>query len=253
MWNVLTRKDARGTATPGPERNGRPLRIGVPRSFFFDALHPDVRSAVDAAIDRLRDAGVTIVDTPWPEAAAARASGFVINRVETAAVHERTAVQDPRRFARYGADLRLRVAAGRTVPAALYLKAIRARAALRDSAAQLFAEHGIDAVLAPTLPTTAVEADRLVIEGTDLEESVGVAWTRLTMPFNATGQPVMAIPCGLDGDGLPVGIQLAGVPGRERALFETAALVEGVLDFHRSHSPLARVRAGDDVSVKAAR
>jgi aspartyl-tRNA(Asn)/glutamyl-tRNA(Gln) amidotransferase subunit A len=176
----------------------------------------------------------------------------VINRVETAAVHERTAVQDPRRFARCGADLRLRVAAGRTVPATLYLKAMRARAALRDSVAQLFAKHEIDAMLAPTLPTTAVEAGRLVIEGTGLEESVGVAWTRLTMPFNATGQPVLALPCDLDGDGLPVGIQLAGVPGQEKALFETALLVEGVLDFHRLHSPLARV-AADDGSVKAAR
>jgi aspartyl-tRNA(Asn)/glutamyl-tRNA(Gln) amidotransferase subunit A len=257
MWNVLSSNDSRGVAAPALERNGRPLRIGVPRSFFFDSLHLDVRSAVEAAIDRLGDAGVTIVDSPWPEAAAARACGFVINRVETAAVHERTAAEDPRRFARYGADMRLRVAAGRAVPATLYLKAIRARAVLRDSVAQLFADHGIDAVLAPTLPTTAVEADRLVIKGTGLEESVGVAWTRLTMPFNATGQPVMAIPCGLDGDGLPVGIQLAGVPGRERALFEMAGLVEGVLDFHRSCSSLALApgagRAGDDGSVKAAR
>ena len=58
-------------------------------------------------------------------------------------------------------------------------------------------------MLAPTLPTAAIDADRLVIEGTGLDESVGVAWTRLTMPFNATGQPVLAVPCGLDGDGLP--------------------------------------------------
>ena len=107
--------------------------------------------------------------------------------------------------------------------------------------ARLFAEHGIDALLAPTLPTTAIEADRLVIEGTGLDESVGVAWTRLTMPFNATGQPVMALPCGLDGDGLPVGLQLAGIPGQEAALFESALLVEGVLDFHRSSAPLLRI------------
>ena len=252
MWNVLTDNDSRGVAVTALERNERPQRIGVPRSFFLESLHRDVRSAVDAAIERLRDAGVTIVDTPWPEAEAARACGFVINRVETAAVHERTVLRDPQRFARYGADLRLREAAGRTVPASLYLKAMRARAVLRDSVAQLFAKHEIDAMLAPTLPTTAVEADRLVIEGTGLEESVGVAWTRLTMPFNATGQPVLALPCDLDGDGLPVGIQLAGVPGQEKALFETALLVEGVLDFHRLHSPLARVVA-DVVSVKAAR
>ena len=252
MWNALSNGDSGGAVPLAPSRHERPLRIGVPREFFFDALHRDVRSAVETAIDRLRDAGVTMVDTPWPEAAAARACGFVINRVETAAVHERTAIEDPRRFARYGADLRLRVAAGRTVPATLYLKAMRARAVLRDSVARVFAEYGIDAMLAPTLPTTAIEADRLVIEGTGLDESVGVAWTRLTMPFNATGQPVLAIPCGLDGNGLPVGIQLAGVPGREAALFETAVEVERALDFHWSYTPPA-LAGVSDVSVKAAR
>jgi aspartyl-tRNA(Asn)/glutamyl-tRNA(Gln) amidotransferase subunit A len=245
MWNVLSKSDSSGMPTAAVDRNDRAPRIGVPRSFFFDALHPDVCASVDAAIDKLRDAGVTIVDTPWPDAATARASAFVINRVETAAVHEHFAIEDPPRFSQYGKDLRLRVAAGRTVPATLYLKATRARAGLKDSMARVFAEHGIDAVLAPTLPTTAIEADRLVIEGTGLDESVGSAWTRLTMPFNATGQPVLAIPCGLDSDGLPVGIQLAGVPRQETALFRTAALVERALDFHRSHTPLAWAGAGD--------
>jgi aspartyl-tRNA(Asn)/glutamyl-tRNA(Gln) amidotransferase subunit A len=110
--------------------------------------------------------------------------------------------------------------------------------------ARLFSEHGIDAVMAPALPTGAIEADRLVIEGTGLDESVGVAWTRLTMPFNATGQPVLAIPCGLDGAGLPVGLQLAGIPGQETALFETALVVERALDFHRSNAPLLRTGTG---------
>jgi Asp-tRNA(Asn)/Glu-tRNA(Gln) amidotransferase A subunit family amidase len=94
------------------------------------------------------------------------------------------------------------------------------------------------------LPTTAIDAERLVIEGTGLDESVGVAWTRLTMPFNATGQPVLALPCGFDGEGLPVGLQLAGIPGDETALFETASLVERALDFHRSRAPLPRVETG---------
>jgi aspartyl-tRNA(Asn)/glutamyl-tRNA(Gln) amidotransferase subunit A len=241
MWSVLSNKNSGVAVTLAPDQTDRPRRIGVLRSFFFDSLHPDVRMAVETAIDRLRGAGMTIVDTPWPDAAAARASAFVINRVETAAVHERAAIEDQERFSRYGADLRLRVAAGRTVPATLYLKATRARAVLRDSMARLFAENGIDAVLAPTLPTVAIDADRLLIEGTGLDESVGVAWTRLTMPFNATGQPVLAIPCGVESDGLPVGIQLAGIPGQETALFETAILVERALDFHRSYSPMAMV------------
>jgi aspartyl-tRNA(Asn)/glutamyl-tRNA(Gln) amidotransferase subunit A len=240
MWKVLLDDDPMARAPLAPGQRDRPYRIGVPRTFFFDSLHPDVRSAVDAAIETLDDAGLEIVETPWPDAAAARACGFVVNRVETAAVHERVAIQDPERFSRYGADIRLRVAAGRTVPATTYLKATRTRAVLRDSMARLFAEHGIDALLAPTLPTGAIDADRLVIEGTGLDESVGVAWTRLTMPFNATGQPVLAVPCGLDGDGLPVGLQLAGKPGQEAALFQTALLVERVLDFHRSSAALLR-------------
>jgi aspartyl-tRNA(Asn)/glutamyl-tRNA(Gln) amidotransferase subunit A len=242
----LSNADSGATAQAARNRDARTFRIGIPRPFFFDALQPDVRAAMDVAIERLRDAGVTIVDTPWPDAAAARACGFIINRVETAAVHERAAIDDPSRFSRYGKDLRLRVAAGLTVPAATYLKATRARTVLRDSMARLFAQHAIDTVLAPTLPTTAVDADRLLIEGTGLNESVGVAWTRLTMPFNATGQPVLAIPCDLDSKGLPVGIQLGGIPGLETALFETASVVESALDFHRSRTPPAKFAAADE-------
>jgi aspartyl-tRNA(Asn)/glutamyl-tRNA(Gln) amidotransferase subunit A len=138
------------------------------------------------------------------------------------------------------------------VPATVYLKATRARAIFRDSMARLFADHWIDAVLVPTLPTAAIDANRLVIEGTGLDESVGVAWTRLTMPLNATGQPVLAIPCGLDREGLPIGLQLAAIPGQEAELFETAVLVERALGFHQSYTP--RTRTGTDaVSTEAPR
>jgi Asp-tRNA(Asn)/Glu-tRNA(Gln) amidotransferase A subunit family amidase len=72
------------------------------------------------------------------------------------------------------------------------------------------------------------------------------------MPFNATGQPVLTVPCGLDSGGLPVGLQLAGIPGQESALFETALLVERALDFHRSYAPLLRIGTGA-VSAEATR
>ena len=111
--------------------------------------------------------------------------------------------------------------------------------------ARLFAEHRIDAMLTPTLPTTAISAESLAIEGTGRAETVGVAWTRLTMPFNATGQPVLAIPCGLAADGLPVGIQLAGIPGQETSLFRTASRVERAFGFHKSHSPSIGPKVAD--------
>src|SRR5215216_3511795 len=64
MWNVLSNSDVDVTAAPALGREGRPRRVGLPRSFFFDSLHPDVRAAVNAAIERLRGAGMTIVETP---------------------------------------------------------------------------------------------------------------------------------------------------------------------------------------------
>ena len=202
------------------------LRIGVSRPFFFDWVQPGVLASVEEAIDLLRGLGATVVDSPWAEAAAARACAFIVNRVETAAVHERVAIDEPARFARYGPEIRLRIAAGRDIPAALYLQALRSRESIRDSMAALFAKHRLDALLAPTLPTTAVAAAEPVIAGTGREESIGAGWTRLTMPFNATGQPVLAMPIGRDSTGLPVGIQFAGRPGEERALFRVGCVLE---------------------------
>jgi aspartyl-tRNA(Asn)/glutamyl-tRNA(Gln) amidotransferase subunit A len=240
MWQVLQPSAGQ---QPRTEEQASPFRVGVPRQFFFEWLQPGVRDAVETAINELAASGMTVVETPWPDAAAARACAFLINRVETAAVHERVAVEEPGRFSRYGAELRLRIAAGRTVPATHYTTALRARTIVRNSIARLFAAHGLDVVLAPTLPTTAIPADRLVIEDTGLDESVGAGWTRLTMPFNATGQPVIALPCGLDPLRLPVGIQLAGRPGDEAKLFQVSRAAERVLDFHQTCPPLVSALA----------
>jgi aspartyl-tRNA(Asn)/glutamyl-tRNA(Gln) amidotransferase subunit A len=122
-----------------------------------------------------------------------------------------------------------RQGAGGAVPATLYLQSMRVREMVRDSMAKLFASHYLSALVAPSLPTTAVPADDPRIVGTGLDESIGAGWTRLTMPFNATGQPVLAMPCGFDRRNLPVGLQFAGQPGREDALFEIGQALERAL------------------------
>ena len=226
------------TAPAAGDQSLHQFRIGVCRNYFFDSLQPDVAAAVELAIEKLGTAGAVIVDAPWAKAAAARACSFLINRIETAVVHENVARQRPEEFAAYGPELRVRVAAGLGIPASVYLQAVRARPRIRNSMAQLFADHSLDALLVPTLPTTAVAAIEPRITGTGLDESVGAGWTRLTMPFNATGQPVLAIPCGLDSNRLPVGLQLAGAPGREHALFAIGRLCEAVLSVPRPALPI---------------
>lgn len=243
-WEVLA---GRESAT-GIVADLRGVRVGLPGAFFSDSVQPAIRHALDAAANSLRALGAEVVEAPWAEAAAARAVGFLLNRAETAAVHGDVARRDPESFARYNPDLRLRVAAGSVVPAEHYVNSMRLRAHVRDTMAALFAEHQLDALLAPTLPTTAVPAADMSIVGTGLDEGIGAAWTRLTMPFNTTGQPVLAMPVGFDSLGLPIGAQLAGAPGREDALFRIGEALEVALGLSASLPPLLRRLAEREVN-----
>lgn len=225
-WRVLRGEASAADAIP-VEGACRGARIGFPRAHFFDRLHPDVAEAIESAAKLLRDLGADIVEADWDDAAGARAAGYLINRAETGEAVWPLVAGDPARLAMLNPDLQVRAAAGRLVPAAALDAARRVRLVARDAVARHFADHRLDAMLAPALPSGAVLADDPVIRYPDgSTEGAGVGCTRLTMPFNATGQPVLSLPCGFDRSGLPIGLQLAGRPGREQGLFELGACYE---------------------------
>lgn len=225
-----------GDATAELGRDLRGVRLGVARGFFFERIQPDVATAVEASLDVFRERGAEVIETPWQDAEAARAIAMILNRVESAAVHEQT-LRDAAGL--IGDDLRLRLIAGTSLPATEYLRATRARVVIRHSIAALFAEHRLDALLSPTLPATALAADNLVMALPNApDEPVGMAYTRLTQPFNATGQPVLSVPCGFDRLGLPVGLQIAGQPFREAALCHIGHAYEQATDWHERQPPL---------------
>jgi aspartyl-tRNA(Asn)/glutamyl-tRNA(Gln) amidotransferase subunit A len=223
MLNVLTdRAGLDATAEIGQGIEG--LRIGVARGYFFERVQHDVIAAVERSAELLRSLGAEVIDTPWADAAAARAVSFVINRVETVAVHGEGIRTTPEL---YGEELALRVRSNALYPAEGYVRALRARTAIRSSIAALFNEHRLDAIIAPTLPGTACPADDLFVpddEGN--REPVGSAYTRFTMPFNATGQPALSVPCGRDRSGLPIGLQIIARPHAETRLCRIGAAFE---------------------------
>ncbi len=226
-WAMLRGDPSSAAAPIATDDRCRGARIGLPRAHFFNLLDPDVSEALEAAARVFVDLGAEIVATDWDDAAAARAAGYLINRAETGDSVWPLVAGNPDRLALLNPDLRVRVAAGRLVPAAVLDAARRVRWRVRDSVARHVAEHRLDAILAPTLPAGAVDANDPLIRYPDgTIEGVGVGYTRLTMPFNATGQPVLAVPCGFDRAGLPIGLQLAGQPGHESRLFELGACYE---------------------------
>ena len=71
-----------------------------------------------------------------------------------------------------------------------------------------------------------------------VEEPVLVAMIRCTGPFNATGLPAISLPCGFTGDGLPVGLQLAGRPFDEALVLRAARTYEQAAEWHRRRPQL---------------
>jgi aspartyl-tRNA(Asn)/glutamyl-tRNA(Gln) amidotransferase subunit A len=209
------------------------VRLGAPTSFFLDRVQDDVKAAYGVSLNILRDLGAEVIEVDWADAAAARATGAVINRIETSLVHhDHIRGEDASLL---GGDLRLRSEAGSLLPADLHLRATIAREKVRDSMAAVFARHRLDAIVTPTTPGVAPAADRLVVEYPDgSEEGVGLALTRLTMPFNATGQPVISVPGGFDRDELPIGLSIAGRPDDEIGISRIAHQYEQATQWFRS-------------------
>ncbi|MFJ7263087.1 amidase [Streptomyces globosus] len=222
-------RDPAPTAAP-PATGGRPpagsglagLRIGVPRTYYFDRVEADVESAVRQALDGLRELGARLVDVDIPMARHVQAVQWGLMAPEAAACHERTLRTAPEL---YQDDVRVLLEAGALVPAADYLRAQRARTLMRREWSRLFQE--VDLVAAPTVPTTAVRAGQeSVTWGDGTTEAVADAYVRLSAPANITGFPALTVPVGRDSCGLPVGMQLLGRPLGEDVLLRVGRAYE---------------------------
>ncbi|MBA3276816.1 MAG: amidase [Chloroflexia bacterium] len=210
------------------------VRLGVLISFFTDNLQSDVQASFLAAVATLKSLGAEVIECDWTDAQAARSVAALINRVESAAVHHdhirggEAGLIDP--------DTRLRFEVGALVSGDLYLRARIAREAVRDSIARVYARHELDAIVAPTLAATAPRADNLIVDLPDGPDGVGPALTRLTMPWNATGQPVISVPCGFDRDELPIGLSFIGKPDDELGISRIAHQYEAATTWFQIHA-----------------
>jgi aspartyl-tRNA(Asn)/glutamyl-tRNA(Gln) amidotransferase subunit A len=206
------------------------VRVGVSHPHFFEQLQPGVFAAVRQAIALIATGGTAVVDSPWNDARAARAAGFIINRAETELVHREGVKANPKGF---GSTLVERVRASSVIPASGLLRAQQARTVVRGSIEQVFLDHGLDVMISPATPATALSADDLFATYPDgTREGVALAYTRMSMPFNITGQPVLVIPCGFDELGLPVGLQIAARPYDEERLCRIGMAFEALFTAH---------------------
>ncbi|MGJ7875257.1 amidase [Streptomyces rochei] len=215
---ALVGHDPRDPASrPAPAPGNRPatdpddlsgLRVGVPTTYYFDHVDPEVADAVRRAVDRLALRGARLVDVEIPMARYVQAVQWGLMVPEATAYHERTL-----RTAAglYEDDVRVLLEAGELMSAGDHLRAQRARTLMRREWARMLRQ--VDVVVAPTVPLTAVPAGQTSVSWPDgTVESVSDAYVRLSAPANITGVPALTVPAGTDRAGLPIGLQVLGRP-----------------------------------------
>ncbi|HYM16122.1 MAG TPA: amidase, partial [Dehalococcoidia bacterium] len=177
------------------ERGPKALRIGVPKQYFWDEIAPAVETPVRNAIAALAGAGAEVIDVDLPQATTWSTLIGPIILTEAAAYH---APWFPERRSDYGAGVAAALDAAAGVTSVAYAQAMRALAVARSGEADA-ALAGVDVLAVPTLPELPPTIAEMTTRYRDIRRTV------YTSLFDATGQPVIAVPCGLP-EGLPVGI-----------------------------------------------
>jgi aspartyl-tRNA(Asn)/glutamyl-tRNA(Gln) amidotransferase subunit A len=204
----------------GLERGVRGLKVGVPRDYFFHDVKPEVADAFERAMVGLRQLGADVRDVTIPSIWAAPAL-MVIMLSEAFAYHARDLRERPEL---YGEVLREKLMAGGLFTSDEYVQAQRLRARLSEEMYAVLA--GVDLLATPTMAGTAPAF------ATVLDPNFPFARSNMA-PFNMTGLPTLALPCGFAPDGLPISLQLTGRAFDEATVLRAGHAYEQATDWHR--------------------
>lgn len=208
------------------------LRIGVLRQFANDPqVSLEVQEALDEAARMLRQLGAAVDEAEFPPFELFNACGRVIMTAESYAIHEEALKARPLDFGRYTYQ---RIVPGAALSAADLVQALRLRRELTERV-NTTAFREFDALVAPCCLTPAA---RLADFPADWPPPSGATATQ-TIPFNVTGNPVLALPTGKSREGLPLGMQIAGRVFEEAKLLRIGAAYEALAQ-HNARRPVLR-------------
>lgn len=192
-----------------------PLRIGVPSTFFYESLDPEVCSTVEKAVEVLKTIASEMRDVEMSVP-----TDRTLQKAESNAYHAEFVKRSPEL---YQPETLRRIRKGEDIDAAEIVHARRELEQTRRGIREIF--ERVDVLVTPTIPIPAPRIAELK-ENPDLLRPRELALLRNTRPFNVWGIPAISIPCGITRAGLPIGLQIAGPHWREDLVLMLAGWYE---------------------------
>ncbi len=201
------------------------VRVGVPRSYFFDDLDAEVAAAMEHALAGLQSLGAELREVKL-EVPTDRA----LQAAESYAYHAESVAKSPEL---YQAETVRRIRSGETISAAEYIQRRRELDEGRRGIRAVFAD--VDVLVTPTMPMPAPAIADLRANPEALRPAE-LRLLRNTRPFNVWGLPAISVPCGFTQSGLPIGMQIAGPHWREDLVLRVAHAYEQATAWHKRRS-----------------
>ncbi len=221
------------------------MRIGIPKDYFGEGLDDEVKSAVLAAVDVLKDKGAVVEEFDLSLVEYAIPAYYVIASAEASSnlarfegvkygyrAEEYEGLHNMFKKTRsegFGAEVKRRIMLGSFVLSsgyydAYYLKALRTKALIKQAFDKAFEKY--DVIIAPAAPTTAPAI------GDSLSDPIKMYLGDIyTISVNLAGLPGISVPCGIDSKGLPIGIQMIGDCFNENKIIQTAYAYEQTREY----------------------
>lgn len=227
------------------------LRIGVPKEYFGEGINDEVRETVKAAIKKYEEMGAIVEECSLDIADESLAVYYIIACAEASSNLGRfdgirygyrtenfSSLKDIYRNSRsegFGPEVKRRIILGTYVLSsgyydAYYKKAQKVRTIIRKEFEKLFEKY--DVLLTPTSPTVAYEI------GSKSKNPLEMYLADLcTVTVNIAGLPGISVPCGVNSEGMPIGMQLIGKHFDEETILRAAYTYEQQAKFKDNYKP----------------
>ena len=215
------------------DANVKGLRVGVLRR-FLEGVDPEVRQAFEAALKVLAETGCEIVDLDVPELSYAAMTSMMTSSAESAGINRHWFREHYHDFVPHVAK---GLAVGMTITASEYLTVQRARHRIREALRATFEEVNI--IAAPTTARVAPLLSEGVRGNGDDARHASYNHSNLLRFPSMLGLPGCSLPCGLNSEGLPVGLQLVGAWFADQTVLNTAFAYQSTTNWHTRRPALA--------------